>query len=67
MTRVRMIILFDLAKQINSLVAEQKINQKDYLAILPVLATPLRHEPIAHLYKTQIYQLAKYLKVPKNY
>ncbi|MBI2028665.1 MAG: NAD(+) synthase [Candidatus Levybacteria bacterium] len=67
MARVRMIILFDLAKKHNCLVAGTE-NKSEHL-----LGYFTRHgdeasdfEPIQHLYKTQVYQLARYLKIPQN-
>ena len=67
MARVRMIILYDLAKKQNALVCGTE-NKSEYL-----LGYYTRFgdeasdiEPIQHLYKTQVYELAKYLKVPEE-
>ncbi len=67
MARIRMIILFDLAKKHNGLVAGTE-NKSEFL-----LGYFTRHgdeasdfEPIQHLYKTQVVQLAKYLQIPKT-
>ncbi len=67
MTRVRMIILFDLAKQINGLVCGTENKSERLLGYFTRFGDAASDiEPIAHLYKTQIYQLAKYLKVPEK-
>lgn len=65
MARVRMIVLFDLAKSVNGLVVGTE-NKSEHL-----LGYYTRHgdeasdiEPIRHLYKTQIYSIAKALKIP---
>ena len=67
MARIRMIVLFDYAKRINGLVCGTE-NRSEYL-----LGYFTRYgdeasdiEPIQHLYKTQVYQLARYLKIPKR-
>lgn len=65
MSRVRMTILYDLAKTNNSLVCGTE-NKSEYLLGYFTLhgdnASDL--EPIIHLYKTQVIQLAKYFKIP---
>lgn len=65
--RIRMIYLFDLAKKYKALVCGTE-NKTEYL-----LGYYTRFgdeasdiEPIRHLYKTQVYQLAKYLGVPEK-
>lgn len=67
MARVRMIILFDFAKKIDGLVCGTE-NKTEHL-----LGYFTRHgdeasdiEPIQHLFKTQIFELAKYLGVPDS-
>lgn len=68
MARVRMIFIFDLAKKVNGLVAgtENKSEQLlGYFTRFGDAASDL--EPLAHLFKTQIYELAKYLQVPKEF
>lgn len=67
MARMRMICLYDLAKKHKALVVGTE-NRTEYL-----LGYFTRHgdggsdiEPIQHLYKTQIYDLAKALNVPKE-
>ncbi len=67
MARVRMIILYDLAKANQALVCGTE-NKSEYLLGYYTLygdsASDL--EPIRHLYKTQVYQLAKFLGVPQK-
>lgn len=67
MARVRMIILFDLAKQLNALVCGTENKSERLLGYFTRFGDAASDiEPITHLYKTQIYQLAKYLGVPKE-
>ncbi|GAF84484.1 unnamed protein product, partial [marine sediment metagenome] len=67
MARVRMIITYDLAKKHAALVCGAE-NKSEYLL---GYYTRFGDEacdlsPIKHLYKTQVYQLAEYLDVPKE-
>ncbi len=67
MARVRMIILYDLAKKHQALVCGTENKSEYYLGYFTRFGDAAADfEPIAHLYKTQIYQLAKYLGVPKE-
>lgn len=68
MARVRMIMLYDLAKKHNALVLGTE-NKSEYL-----LGYYTRFgdeasdiEPIRHLYKTQVYKLASFLGVPEEF
>ena len=65
--RVRMIYLFDLAKKYKALVCGTE-NKTEYLlgyyTRFGDQASDI--EPIRHLYKTQIFKLAKYLKLPER-
>lgn len=67
MARVRMIILFDLAKKHKALVCGTE-NKTEYLlgyfTRFGDAASDI--EPIAHLYKSQVRQLAEYFGVPKK-
>lgn len=67
MARARMTVLYDLAKQDNALVCGTE-NKSEYLlgyfTRFGDEASDL--EPIRHLYKTQVYHLAKYLRIPKG-
>lgn len=65
--RMRMIILFDLAKKINGLVCGTENKTENLLGYFTRFGDQASDiEPIEHLYKTQIFQLAKYLGVPKT-
>lgn len=65
MARVRMIILFDLAKQLNALVCGTENKSEKLLGYFTRFGDAASDlEPISHLYKTQVYQLAKYLDTP---
>jgi len=67
MARVRMIILFDLAKKNNALVCGTENKSEKLLGYFTRFGDAASDlEPISHLYKTQVYQLAKYLKIPKQ-
>lgn len=67
MARVRMIVLFDLAKQLNAMVCGTENKSEKLLGYFTRFGDSASDiEPISHLYKTQVYQLAKYLKVPKK-
>jgi len=67
MARVRMIILFDLAKKHNALVCGTENKSERLLGYFTRFGDAASDiEPVTHLYKTQIYQLAKYLKVTKK-
>jgi len=65
--RTRMIILFDLAKKNNALVCGTENKSEHLLGYFTRFGDAASDlEPITHLYKTQVYQLAEYLKVPKD-
>lgn len=65
--RLRMIFLFDTAKKINALVCGTENKSEKLLGYFTRFGDQASDiEPIAHLYKTQIYQLAKFLRVPKE-
>lgn len=67
MARLRMITLFDIAKKINALVCGTENKSERLLGYFTRFGDQASDiEPIFHLYKTQIYQLAKYLKVPQE-
>ena len=67
MARVRMIVLYDLAKKHNALVCGTENKSEKLLGYFTRFGDEASDfEPIQHLYKTQIYTLAKYLNVPKN-
>ncbi len=67
MARVRMIILFDLAKKNNALVCGTENKSEKLLGYFTRFGDSASDiEPISHLYKTQVYELAKYLRVPEK-
>lgn len=67
MARVRMIILFDLAKQLNAMVCGTENKSEKLLGYFTRFGDAASDiEPISHLYKTQVIQLAKYLKIPEQ-
>lgn len=64
--RIRMIVLFDLAKKHNALVVGTENRSEYLLSYFTRFGDQASDiEPIEHLYKTQVYQLAKYLGVPE--
>lgn len=67
MARTRMMILFDLAKKLNALVAGTENKSERLLGYFTRFGDSASDiEPLSHLYKTQVYQLAKYLGIPKE-
>src|SRR5882724_5528478 len=63
--RMRMIILFDLAKKYNALVVGTENKSENLLGYFTRFGDQASDiEPIESLYKTQVLQLAKYLGVP---
>jgi len=67
MARIRMIALYDLAKKHNALVCGTENKSEFYLGYFTRFGDEASDfEPIRHLYKTQVYQLAKYLNVPRK-
>ncbi len=67
MARIRMIMLYDFAKKNNALVLGTEDKSEFLLGYFTRFGDEASDiEPIRHLYKTQIYQLAKYLGIPKK-
>jgi len=67
MARTRMIALYDLAKKNNALVLGTEDKSELSLGYFTRFGDQASDiELIQHLYKTQVYQLAKYLGVPKE-
>lgn len=65
--RVRMTFLFDLAKKTGSLVCGTENKSENMLGYFTRFGDQASDiEPIAHLYKTQVYDLAKCLKVSEE-
>lgn len=66
--RIRMIILFDLAKKNQALVCGTENKTENLLGYFTRFGDQASDiEPIAHLYKTQVRQLAKELKIPDQF
>jgi len=64
--RVRMIILFDLAKKVNGMVVGTENKTENLLSYFTRFGDQASDiEPIEHLYKTQVLQLAKHLGIPE--
>lgn len=67
MARIRMIALYDFAKKYNALVCGTENKSENYLGYFTRFGDEASDfEPIKHLYKTQVNQLASYLGVPKK-
>lgn len=66
MARTRMIMLYDLAKKHNALVLGTENKSEYLLGYFTRFGDEASDiEPIQHLYKTQIYQLAEHLRIPE--
>jgi NAD+ synthase len=67
MARVRMIVLFDLAKSVGALVCGTENKSERLLGYFTRYGDAASDiEPMGNLYKTQVYQLAEFLGVPKQ-
>ncbi|HSD98120.1 MAG TPA: NAD+ synthase [Patescibacteria group bacterium] len=67
MARVRMIYLFDLAKSLGALVVGTENKSEHYLGYFTRFGDEASDiEPIRSLYKTQVWEMAKSLGVPKE-
>ena len=67
MARLRMIVLFDLAKKHKALVCGTENKSEHLLGYFTRFGDEASDiEPIQHLYKTQVFELAKYLGVPNE-
>lgn len=67
MARTRMQYLFDYAKKLNAMVVGTENRSEHYLGYFTRFGDAASDiEPIVHLYKTQVRQLAKHLKVPQT-
>ena len=65
--RVRMIMLFAKAQKHQALVLGTENRSENLLGYFTRFGDAASDiEPISHLYKTQIYQLAKYLEIPQS-
>jgi len=67
MARIRMIYLYDFAKKLNALVIGTENKSEYYLSYFTRFGDEASDiEPIRGLYKTQIFEMAKYLNIPKE-
>jgi NAD+ synthase len=67
MARVRMIALFDYAKELSALVLGTENKSEHYLGYYTRFGDEASDiEPLRNLYKTEIYQLAEHLRIPKE-
>lgn len=67
MARARMTILYDLTKTEKALVCGTSNKSESLLGYFTRFGDEAADiQPLEHLYKTQVYQLAKYLKVPQG-
>ena len=67
MARVRMVVLFDQAKQLHALVLGTENRSEHYLGYYTRFGDEASDlEPLRNLYKTEVYQLAEQLGVPKE-
>ncbi len=67
MARMRMIVLYDYAKKHRALVVGTENKSEHYLSYFTRFGDEASDiEPIKHLYKTQVYELARYLKIPES-
>lgn len=65
--RIRMTLLYDIAKKENALVCGTENKSEHLLGYFTRFGDEASDfEPIMHLYKTQVYQLAKHLKIPEE-
>ncbi|KKR77058.1 MAG: NH(3)-dependent NAD(+) synthetase [Candidatus Levybacteria bacterium GW2011_GWA2_40_8] len=67
MARIRMIILYDFSKKFDALVCGTENRSENLLGYFTRFGDEASDfEPILHLYKTQVYELAKHLGVPQS-
>ncbi len=67
MARMRMVFLFDFAKSLHALVVGTENKSEHYLGYFTRFGDEASDiEPIRSLYKTQIWEMAKYLGVPQR-
>lgn len=65
--RIRMMVIYDQAKKLNALVVGTENLSEHLLGYFTRYGDEASDlEPLKHLYKTQVYQLAKHLKVPSE-
>ncbi len=68
MARCRMIVVFDFAKKLNALVCGTENKSEKFLGYYTRFGDEASDiEPIIHLYKTQVRELAKFLALPNQF
>jgi NAD+ synthase len=68
MARARMMVVYDVAKELNALVCGTENKSEKYLAYFTRFGDEASDvEPIQHLYKTQVRQLAAFLRLPEQF
>lgn len=68
MARMRMVVLYDVAKELNALVCGTENRTEDLLGYFTRFGDQASDiEPIQHLYKTEVFALAKELDVPQTF
>jgi NAD+ synthase len=67
MARMRMVVLYDLSKKLNAFVVGTENKTEHLLGYYTRFGDEASDiEPLRHLYKTQVYDLAAYLDIPKK-
>ena len=67
MARIRMVVLYDFAKAIPALVVGTENKTEHLLGYYTKFGDEASDvEPLRHLYKTQVYELARHLGIPKK-
>ncbi len=67
MARMRMVVLFDLSKKFNRLVVGTENKTEHLLGYYTRFGDEASDiEPLRNFYKTQVFELAKYIKVPQK-
>ena len=68
MARARMMVVYDVAKELNALVCGTENKSEKYLAYFTRFGDEASDvEPIQHLYKTQVRQVATFLRLPEQF
>ncbi len=67
MARVRMIVLYDWAAKLDALVCGTENKSEKYLGYFTRFGDQASDlEPLEHLYKTQVYELAQFMQLPER-